>query len=221
MAGSTAEEATLFMGEYPQLTFEEQKVFAQHDVGDGVPYLSEEDKKYYDESWRVCTFQEPGLVETEFIDDLMLRVPMPQQLDVQSAFNKTFCHYWSYPGSNPDMGAAHSVELMFMFDLRGVGTNSILNGTNNSDEIFEATQQTWTNFARCGDPSTDEIDWKAYSIDDQNVLNIAGPGDIRIEKDLLADQYKAVLPLLGYYQFMDKFFTPGYLLDIVAARENA
>jgi hypothetical protein len=36
---------------------------------------------------------------------------------------------------------------------------------------------------------------------------------------LLASQYKAVLPLLGYYQFMDKFFTPGYLLDIVAARK--
>jgi len=29
-----------------------------------------------------------------------------------------------------------------------------------------------------------------------------------------------VLPLLGYYQFMDKFFTPCYLLDIVAAREQ-
>jgi len=27
-----------------------------------------------------------------------------------------------------------------------------------------------------------------------------------------------VLPLLGYYQFMDKYFTPGYLLDILAAR---
>jgi len=35
-----------------------------------------------------------------------------------------------------------------------------------------------------------------------------------------ADQYKAVTPLLGYYQFMDKFFTPHYLLDIVAAREQ-
>ena len=43
-------------------------------------------------------------------------------------------------------------------------------------------------------------------------------GDIRIKKGLLAEQYKAVLPLLGYYQFMDKYFTPHYLLDIVAAR---
>lgn len=48
---------------------------------------------------------------------------------------------------------------------------------------------------------------------------IAGPGDIHIEKDLLADQYKAVLPLTSYYQFMDKYFTPCYLLDIVAERE--
>ena len=63
------------------------------------------------------------------------------------------------------------------------------------------------------------MEWKAYSAQDRNVLDIAGPGDIRIKKDLLASQYKAVLPLLGYYQFMDKFFTPGYLTDIVAARK--
>lgn len=220
MAGSTADEARLFMGEGVDLTLEEQKLFAQRAVGDAVPYVKEEDKKYYEEFRRVCRFQEPGLIETELIDDLMFRVPMLQQLDVQSAFDKTFCYYWSYPSSNADMGAAHSVELLFVFDLRGVGTSSVFNGTNISDEIFNATQQMWTNFARCGNPSTDEIKWKPYSVDDQNVMVIAGPGDIRMEKGLLAEQYKAVLPLLKYYQFMDKFFTPGYLADILAAREQ-
>ena len=130
---------------------------------------------------------------------------MLQQLDMQSAFNKTFCYYWSYPGSNAEVGAAHSVELIFVFNLRGVGTSCPFNGTN---------------FARCGNPSTDKVEWKAYSADDQNVMVIAGPGNMRIEQGLLADQYKAVLPLVGYYQFMDKFFTPCYLLDIVAAREQ-
>ena len=77
----------------------------------------------------------------------------------------------------------------------------------------------WTNFARCGNPSTDWIEWKAYSANDQNVLDIAGPGDIRIKHGLLAEQYKAVLPLLGYYQFMDNYFTPTYLFDIIAARK--
>ena len=219
MAGSTADEMRLFMGEGPMLSLEEQKLYAQRAAGDAVPYLKEEDKKYYEEFKRVCRFQEPGLVETEFINELMFRVPMLQQLNVQSAFNKTFCYYWSYPGSNPDVGAAHSVELMFVFNMRGFGTNSSFNGTNNSDEIFTAVMQMWTNFARCGNPSTDKVEWKAYSADDQRVLDIAGPGDLRIKKDLLASQYKAVLPLLGYYQFMDKFFTPGYLLDIMAARE--
>ena len=219
MAGSTADEARLFMGEDPVLSFEEHKIFAQRAVGDGVLCLKEEDKKYYEEFQRVCRFHEPGLIETEFIDELMFRIPMLQQLDVQSAFNKTFCYYWSYPGSNPDIGAAHSVELIFVFNLRDIGTSSAFNGTNISDEIYTAVLQTWTNFARCGNPSTDRIEWKAYSADDQNVLDIAGPGDIRIKKDLLADQYKAVLPLLGYYQFMDKYFTPCYLADIIAARK--
>ena len=219
MAGSTADEMRLFMGEGPMLSFEEQKLYAQRAAGDAVPYLKEEDKKYYEEFKRVCRFQEPGLVETEFINELMFRVPMLQQLDVQSAFNKTFCYYWSYPGSSVDVGAAHSVELIFVFNLRGVGTGSSFNGTNVPDEIFTTVQQMWTNFARCGNPSTDKVEWKAYSADDQNVLVIAGPGDLHIEQGLLAEQYKAVLPLLGYYQFMDKFFTPGYLLDIVAARK--
>ena len=220
MAGSTADEARIFMGEGPSLNLEEQKAFALRAVGDAVPYLTEADKKYYEEFRRVCRDQEPGLMETEFINEIMFRIPMLQQLDAQSAFNKTFCYYWSYPSSNADMGAAHSVELLFVFDIRGIGTNSPFNGTNIPDEIFTATQQMWTNFARCGNPSTDKIEWKAYSTEDPNVLNIAGPGNIRIEQGLLADQYKAVLPLLGYYQFMDKFFTPGYLLDILAARKS-
>ncbi len=220
MAGSTADEARLFMGEGPELSLKEQKLFATRAVGDAAQCLKEEDKKYYEEFWRVCRTQEPGLIETEFINELMFRVPMLQQLDVQSAFNKTFCYYWSYPASNPEIGAAHSVELMFVFDMRGFGTSSTFNGTNNSDEIFTAVMQMWTNFARCGNPSTDKVEWKAYSAQDQNVLDIAGPGDLQIKKGLLAEQYKAVLPLLGYYQFMDNYFTPHYLLDIIAAREQ-
>ena len=220
MAGSTADEARLFMGEGPSMSLEEQKLFARRAVGDAVPYLKEEDRQYYEEFSRVCRFREPGLVETEFIDELMFRVPMLQQLDVQSAFNKTFCYYWSYPSSDADMGAAHSVQLLFVFNLRGLGTGSAFNGTNIPDEIFTAVQQMWTNFARCGNPSTDRIEWKAYSADDQNVLVIAGPGDFHIEKGLLADQYKAVLPLLGYYQFMDKYFTPHYIFDIINARKQ-
>ena len=220
MAGSTADEARLFMGEGPAFNLEEQKKFAKRAVGDAALCLKEEDKKYYEEFWRVCRTQEPGLIETEFINELMFRIPMLQQLDVQSAFNKTFSYYWSYPGSNPDVGAAHSVELIFVFDLRCVGTTSAFNGTNIPDEIFDTVQQMWTNFARCGNPSTDKIDWKAYSADDQYVMNIAGPGEWRNEKGLLADQYKAVLPLIGYYQFMDKYFTPGYMADIIAAREQ-
>ena len=220
MAGSTADECRLFMGEGVNLTLEEQKLFAQRAVGDAVPYLKEADKKYYEEFQRVCRDQEPGLMETEFINEIMFRIPMLQQLDAQSAFNKTFCYYWSYPGSNVDMGAAHSVELMFVFDVRCVGTSGVFNGSNISEEIFTFVQQTWTNFARCGNPSTDQIEWKAYSADDPNIMVIGGPGNLRIEQGLLADQYKAVLPLLGYYQFMDKYFTPHYLLDILAAREQ-
>ncbi|MBO4634518.1 MAG: carboxylesterase family protein, partial [Bacteroidales bacterium] len=89
---------------------------------------------------------------------------------------------------------------------------------NIPDEIFTAIPQMWTNFARCGNPSTDKVEWKAYSADDPNVLNIAGPGDMRIERGLLAQQYKAVTPLVGYYQFMDHYFTPRYLMEILAAR---
>lgn len=220
MAGSTADEARLFMGQGPMLSLEEQKKFALTAVGDAVPYLKEEDKKYYDEFKRVCRFKEPGLIETEFINELMFRVPMLNQLDVQSAFNKTFCYYWSYPSSNAEIGAPHSVELIFVFNDRGAGTNSTFNGTNISDEIFTSVQQMWTNFARCGNPSTDKVKWEPYSEKDQNVLEIAGPSDLHMKKGILVEQYKAVLPLVNYYQFMDKYFTVHYLFDIMAERKQ-
>jgi len=107
-----------------------------------------------------------------------------------------------------------------VFNLRGIGTNSPFNGTNIPDEMFKTVQQMWTNFARCGNPSTDQVEWKAYTAKDPNVLVIAGPDDMHNERGLLADQYKAVTPLLGYYQFMDKYFTPHYLMDIIAARNK-
>ena len=220
MAGSTADEARLFMGQGPMLSLEEQKKFAMNAVGDAVPYLKEEDKKYYEEFKRICRFKEPGLIETEFINELMFRVPMLNQLDVQSAFNKTFCYYWSYPSSNAEIGAPHSVELIFVFNDRGAGTNSTFNGTNISGEIFTSVQQMWTNFARCGNPSTDKVKWEPYSEKDQNVLDIAGPGDLHIKKGILVEQYKAVLPLVNYYQFMDKYFTVHYLFDIMAERKQ-
>ena len=220
MAGSTADEARLFMGQGPMLSLEEQKKFAMNAVGDAVPYLKEEDKKYYEEFKRICRFKEPGLIETEFINELMFRVPMLNQLDVQSVFNKTFCYYWSYPSSNAEIGAPHSVELIFVFNDRGAGTNSTFNGTNISDEIFTSVQQMWTNFARCGNPSTDKVKWEPYSEKDQNVLDIAGPGDLHMKKGILVEQYKAVLPLVNYYQFMDKYFTVHYLFDIMAERKQ-
>ena len=55
--------------------------------------------------------------------------------------------------------------------------------------------------------------------EDPNVLVIAGPGDWRIEKGLLSDQYKAVAPLVDYYQFIDNYFTPHYMEEILAARK--
>ena len=72
-------------------------------------------------------------------------------------------------------------------------TTSPFNGTNNPDEIFKAVQQMWTNFARCGNPSTDQVEWKEYSADDQNILDIAGPGDLHIVQDYI--RYHRFFPL--------------------------
>ena len=55
----------------------------------------------------------------------------------------------------------------------------------------------------------------------ENISAFGGdPGNVHIVHGLLSEQYKAVLPIVGYYQFMDKYFTPSYLLDIVAEREK-
>ena len=69
-----------------------------------------------------------------------------------------------------------------------------------------------------GDPSTDQIEWKPYSADDQNVLDIAGghshqtgPADRTVQGRAPPGRLLSVHGQVLY---------PHYLSEIVAAREQ-
>ena len=156
MAGSTADEMKLFMGQGPMFSLEEQKIYMQHAVGDAVPCLKEEDKKYYYEFNRVCRFKEPGLIETEFVNELMFRVPMLNQLDVQShiPWSSYSCSTIAVPGRTaPSMARTSPMRFSTPFSRCGPISRAVATRRQirlNGRHTRPTTRTSWTS----PDPAT-------------------------------------------------------------------
>jgi len=131
----------------------------------------------------------------EFFNDLMFRVPSTLTAVNHSASGgKTYNYYWTKASALPHRGACHTAELVYVF---GNLNETIYNGDNIDPALSATVQRMWTNFARTGNPSTDEYIWPEYNSRSKSTIVL---GDtIRVEKDLLGGQYRMIEPLAPLY----------------------
>ena len=131
---------------------------------------------------------------TELFNELQFRLPAVWQAEAHAAHgNRSYVYYWTYPSSLPDLGACHAVELAYVFNNL---TETIYTGEGINEELAAKVQQMWVNFAKTGDPSTEEATWEPYSASSRNVMIL---GDsVHPEKDWREDERKCLLPLLKY-----------------------
>ena len=73
---------------------------------------------------------------------------------------------------------------------------TIYTGDNINADLAAAVQTMWVNFAKTGDPSTEDITWPAY--DKETRVSMVLGDDIHTENDLLAQQRELLKPLLQY-----------------------
>ena len=132
---------------------------------------------------------------SEFYNETLFRIPAMQQAAFHADNgNRTFTYYWTYPCADGKIGACHAVELAYVFNNPEV---TIYTDGNYDEDLADAVQDMWVNFARTGDPSTDQYKWERYDPVKRNTMVLGS--DIHMESDIKAEQREAIEPILHHY----------------------
>ena len=130
----------------------------------------------------------------EFYNEMMFRLPAVRQAESHSRNGgRVFMYYWIEPSALRYRGACHAVELAYVF---GNHDETIYTGERPDAGLSRRVMAMWAQFARTGDPSTDEVSWQAYNVPERMTLVISK--DIRQKSDVLKKQREILSPLLKY-----------------------
>ncbi len=131
---------------------------------------------------------------SEFYNDLLFRVPAIAMADAHSKNGGTvYMYYWEYPSAIGKLGACHAVELAYVFNNLD---ETIYTGNNIDEDLAEEVQEMWVNFARSGNPATEDNNWRNYTYDDPDTIVL--DNDIHMREELLDEQEQLIRPLLDY-----------------------
>ena len=130
----------------------------------------------------------------EFYNDILFYVPAAFQAQKHTENGgKAFVYYWYYPSAHKNLGACHAVELSSVFNNLDV---TIYTEKNTSRTLADRVQNLWVSFAKTGDPSTEDIIWKPYTLPERTTLYLGSR--IRCEDYPLEQRRGHIAPLLKY-----------------------
>jgi para-nitrobenzyl esterase len=97
--------------------------------------------------------------------DVLFRVPAIRVAEAQSAKQPgTWMYLFTWPSPvNKHLGSCHSIELPFVFGNLSAPNVKKYIGDDPPQELADIMQDTWTAFARTGNPNNESVpSWKAY-----------------------------------------------------------
>ena len=96
-----------------------------------------------------------------FYDEVMFRLPAIAQAEYHTKNGgNAYMYFWTVQSALPKRKACHAVELSYVF---GNIEETLYTGETADEALSDTVMQMWTNFARTGDPSTDELLWEKYT----------------------------------------------------------
>ena len=185
LIGSTNDEWNYFMTDSKGETSEEK--FASwvegmdSIVGGAYEGTDEKGKEALDQLFEY----EKGIVPSEYVADAKTRDALAQSgvvselwrfeiMDFADRFadagGDTYAYLWKVPSDRDDMfkSAVHAIDLPYVFN----NTEEDLYAGSVDEDVAAHVQETWINFAKTGDPSTDRTSWKAYNSDTRDTMVI-------------------------------------------------
>ena len=156
--------------------------------------VSPADRKLIDDFLLFCPGGRKLWKLVEFYNEILFRIPAVKQSE-ENARNggKAYMYYWTYPSEHIGLFACHAVELAYVFGNLDV---QIYTGDNIDPELSREVQQMWVNFAKTGDPSTDEHKWNPYSEKDPATM-IFGR-EITAARNHFSERNEILKPVLKY-----------------------
>lgn len=112
-----------------------------------------------------------SLANLEVINDAGFNTPQLMQA-IYHAQNggKGYYYIFDKPTDWPEvLGAQHSCELPYVF---GNFDGKQYFGTDEEVRLAKTVQRMWVNFAKTGNPSTDEYKWDEFNADSMNIMRI-------------------------------------------------
>ena len=104
----------------------------------------------------------------QFNTDQMFRIPVQRYVEAQRKHQRRVYLYqfsWKTPELGGKLGAAHALEIPFVFNTLGKETFGIFpQKTVETDKLSFAMMDAWVNFARIGNPNHKNIpEWTQYN----------------------------------------------------------
>ena len=158
-----------------------------------IANISDADLQYVDAFMEMQTDKKIWNL-TEFYNEILFRIPALKQaeLHAQNGGN-AYVYQWTYSGADETIGACHAIELSYIFNNL---QETIYTGERINEQLADTSQTMWVNFARTGNPSTEEIEWNAYTADTKYTMLLGE--EVKLVDDYKGSQRELIEPLLKY-----------------------
>lgn len=175
-----------------------EEVIAGEKKASAYDAASAEDKANLDAFYQLDQIKELDEVwqNTELGNETGFRMASIEMASLHAdAGGNTYMYYFDIPSDNFDfMGACHASEVAYVFhNEKETGFSGTVD-TDIADQICSA----WVNFAKTGNPSTDDVEWTKYDTTDRNTMIMTKDG-LKMESDPLGDQRELLQNFAYYY----------------------
>ncbi len=134
--------------------------------------LNDEEKAQYDAFMATLAGESEGRRLEQYCNDINFRAGNTDMAIRHSAAGgNTYMYFVKKPVITPELGVMHSTEIPYLFDTwleDPMGSGEIV-GIDEC-EFRHVVKEMWANFARTGNPSTDQYEWKKFSGDDRQTM---------------------------------------------------
>ena len=117
----------------------------------------------------------PELAWIDLMGDLVFRIPAIRLAEAQVRQGAPVWMYrfdWQSPVFGGVLGAAHAMDIPFVFNTLDVGLSRLFTGTDpRRQALADLMQASWAAFIRSGDPALPgQLDWPRYDLDRRATL---------------------------------------------------